>query len=254
MTLRKPKGIVYDLELPELKRTIQYRAFKVGEQKELLTCIAMKDEVALINKIVSIVEACTFGKVDMQTLPMYLVDQIFLSINTKSVGNKMPAQWQCGAVVTDEATEENPEPQERPCGAKMQLMLDMDKAYMSYPDDFQNTTIIDVDDFQKVKLRVPSFEDYKKIDTKANWMDVTSQFIFACIDCIIDGDEVKTPGVDFSFEEAEEWINELDGTTLAQITDFYQNMPKLVLDINVTCPVCGNKEETKLAGLEDFFT
>ena len=60
--IRNPKFIRYDLEIPELKKTISYRAMKVGEQKALLTAIEMKDPRSIINSVVDIIWHIVTGK------------------------------------------------------------------------------------------------------------------------------------------------------------------------------------------------
>lgn len=251
MALRKPKGLIYNLELVHSNKSVQpikFRPFNTGEQKDILTAIAMKDTEALINKTVEVVDSCTFNELEVPKLPMYLVDHLFLNINSKSTGTKQQASWTCGAHV---GTDEAGEPQI--CGGKLGIILDMDRAYIHYPEDFQDRITIDVDDEQKLILRLPTFEDFAKIDKSKPWMDITTQFIFACTEAIIDGEDVQTPGTDFNYEEAVEWIDELSPDVLAQIEKFYNNLPATVLDVHVTCPKCGKREEIRLAGLEDFF-
>lgn len=251
MSLRKPKGLTYNHDLVHADGTVQtvkYRAFNTGEQKDILTAIAMKDTEALLNKTLDVVEACTFNELKVRNLPMYLVDNMFLKINSKSTGTKQQASWTCGAHVDVEGEDEP-----HICGGKLGLILDMDRAYIHYPENFEHRVTIDVDDEQKITMRLPTFEDFSKIDTKKEWMDILTQFIFACTEAIIDGDDIKVPGADFNYDEAVEWIDGLDADVLTKIEAFYNSLPATVLDVNVTCPKCGKKEEIRLTGLEDFF-
>ena len=84
-------------------------------------------------------------------------------------------------------------------------------------------------------------------------MDEQARYIYASIESIVDGDDIRIPGQDFELEELTEWMDELDGQVLARITDFFKKIPQLGLDVKVTCPKCGRKEEFELKGLEDFF-
>ena len=241
--LRKVDGVRYDLEIPELGKTIHYRAFKVGEHKTLLQAMEFKDDKAIINTLVDLIQACTFGELDLTKTPMHILDLIFLRIYTKSIGHIAKALYECGGRLEDGSA----------CDHKMNVEVNLDLANLVYPDLYVSNKVIDLGGGMLLKLRVPSFETLKKLQLDANWMDLTEQFIYAGIECIVDGDDVKIPGVDFSEEELTTWINELDGSVMDHINQFFMNIPTLEQTVHVNCPKCGKAEQFQLKGLEDFF-
>lgn len=254
--IRNPKSIRHDLTIQELGKTISIRALKVGEQKALLTAMGLKDAKALINCIVDIVEACTFGEIDLSKTPMHIVDYIFLHVYIKSSGNMSPAEFTCGGTITETVTDDegNTTEETKPCGARHQINLNLDRTLIKYPDGYQPSKLIDLGDGMHVKMRVPSFESFKKLELdKDSITDITDQFIYSSIECIVDGDDVKTPGLDFTFDDMVEWINSLDSSIMDEINSFFQGTPKLSLEVPVTCPKCGRKEVFELTELEDFF-
>lgn len=255
MAIRTPKSIRYDLHIKELDKTISYRALKVGEQKTLLTTISMKDPKALVNCIIDIVAACTFNELDMSKLPMHLVDYIFLKVYIKSSGNMSQAEFQCPGMIEQvvEGDDSDGEVETVPCASTHRLNIDLNRADLRYAEDYEPTKVIDVGDDIVIKLRLPSFEAFRKIEADGDWMDMTDQFIFSGIECIQDGDDLRVPGVDFELDDLVDWINELDSNVLRQINDFFQTAPSLVLHVPVTCPNCGRKEDFELTHLEDFF-
>lgn len=240
----------YNLEIPELKKTIKYRPFLAGEHKILLTAIEFKDEDALVNALVDIVDACTFKALDMNKLPMHIVDFLFLKIYTKSVGAKSPAVYQCVNPVNkgDEET-----PNIEPCGARFNMSLDLEQGQLFYPDGYDAKKIVKVDDTVGIRLRVPSFEDYRKVDLSGSFVEITDQFIVSCIDSVYDADSIKRPGEDFTPEEMVKWLEGVESRVIEEIGDFFRDLPYLGLTVNVTCPECGKKESIELKGLEDFF-
>lgn len=257
--IRTPKEIRYDLPIEELGKTISYRALKVGEQKSLLTAIGMKDAKAMINSIVDIVSACTFNEQDLSKIPMHIVDYIFLNVYIKSAGGMTQAEFTCGGEVEEQVEVEKEdgtkeiEVQTVPCASRHLLNLDLNRAGIKYPENYQATKIIEVGDGIVVKLRLPSFEAFRKMDVDKEWMDIADQFIFSGIECIQDGDNLQVPNVDFSLEDLVEWLNNLDSGVMQQINDFFQQAPQLSLQVPVTCPKCGKKEDFELNSLEDFF-
>jgi len=252
MSLPVVKVSKYNLEIPELGRTIKYRPFLTGEHKILLTAIEFKDEIALINALVDIVDACTFKELDMTKLPMHLVDYIFLKIYTKSVGAKSPAVYQCVNLV-NKAPEGSDEEQIEPCNARFNLFLNLDDSEIFYPEGYDAKKTIMVDDEVGIKLRIPSFEDYRNVDFSGTFIDITDQFILACIEYVFDKDSIRRPGEDFTPQEMIKWLEGVESRVIEEIGDFFRDLPYLGLNVDITCPDCGKKEHIELKGLEDFF-
>lgn len=257
MSLRNPKQIRYTVHLDELDKDVSYRALKVGEQKSLLTIMQLNDPQAMVNSLIDIVNECTFKEHDISKFPMHIVDFLFLQIYIKSSGSMAKAEFTCAGVINqpilNEEGEETGETETVPCGSNHLLNIDLGRTVIKYPDDYASSSLIDIDADLKLKLRVPSFEVFKKMKGDADVLDVTDAFIFAGIECIIDGDTINVPGVDFTFEYFVEWMNELDSATMAAIQAFYEKIPHLFLSLAVTCPKCGRKEDFELDKLEDFF-
>jgi len=256
-SLRKVEGVYHDLTVPEMAQTVQIRAMKVREVKTLLTAIEMKDQNAIINAVLDITEAAVRSRVDIRSLPMHIIDYIFLKLYTKTSGEQTAGIFTCGGTVTvpaQDATEDKPSiaAHEEPCGSKVKVPIDLDSASLMVPPDYVSTAVIDVGDGQTIKLKVPSLDSYKKVRSTVD-IEIPSQFIFAAIECITDGDDVKTPTVDFSAAEFNEWLEDLDPEAVDRINSFFRNIPILGLDVEVTCPKCDKKETFGLRGLQDFF-
>lgn len=259
MALRVPASIRYSLEIPELNKTISYRALKVGEQKNLLTVLELKDPTAMINTIVDIVRGITFGELDLSKTPMYIVDYVFLKSFIKSSGARTQAEFTCGGMVEVEETVDDGDGEshvvktEAPCGSKHPLLLNLENAGIKYPEDYKSSQLIKIDDLMSIKLKMPDFESFKRLDLEKDVIAISDQYIFSGIEYILEGEEMRVPGVDFTLDEMVEWINELDSGVLEQIGEFFSNVPELSLKVDVTCPKCGKKEGFELQGLEDFF-
>ncbi|QBP06255.1 baseplate hub assembly chaperone [Stenotrophomonas phage YB07] len=249
--LRKPTGITFELELTELGKTVKYRPFKLKEQKKLLLASGLKDKAVMTNALLDIVEQCTFGELNVRKLPMHITDYLFTKIYIKSVGNMSQAQFECAGEVIEKDDEGHDH--KVPCGVKLNLNLDLERATLVYPDTYRPNETIELEDGMFVRLRVPTFEEQQKIDFSKSLTDVTDQFIVSLIEAIVDGEEMQIPGQDVTPDEVVEWLDELSASSIEKITGFLQNLPQLTMDVNVTCPKCGRKEEFKLTGLEDFF-
>lgn len=247
MSLPAVTPVIYDVTIQELNKKIKYRAFLVEEHKSLLTAIELKQESSLINTIHQIVKNCTFGEVDMDKLPVHVVDFLYLKIHAKSTGDTQLASYTCSNPILQE------DQTFKECQGAFTLKLDMDKAKIVYPPDYDTKKVVMVDDKVGIRLKVPSFEDFRTVKLDKSVLDITDSFIFACIESVFTPTEVNIPGKDFTADEMIAWMNKLDGLTLSKISEFFQELPYLGMDISVTCPLCGKKEDIQLRGLEDFF-
>lgn len=270
MALPTVKNLKHTINIAELKKDVKFRAMQIGEQKLLITAIEMGDENALVNAIIDIVSACTFGELSINKLPTHLVDFLYLKIFTKSSGEKSKASFTCNNPITVVKTEKvdsgevdadgkpvmvDEEYEETdPCGQVFNVNIPLDRAEIIYPEGFEGSNIIMVDSETGIKLKVPTLEDYKKINVETDKvLEVTDDFIFACIDSVFTPDSVQVPGNDFSAEEFKEWMNSLEGIVIEKMDKFFKNMPVLGLDLPVHCPKCKKEHSIRLRGLEDFF-
>lgn len=232
------------MTLPDTDTEISYRGFTVGEQKALLQAIELKDQQALVNTIVDVVDACTYNKLDLKNLPMHVIDYIFLQIYIKAVGANATAQFNCAGLMPDGITA---------CGNQMPMQINLEQAKVQYPEGYEAKKTIEAADGILINLRTPSFEHYTKIQKTSRWLDMTEAFIFAGIESVVDGNDVSIPGIDYTQEELTEWLDTLDGIVLDRMNQFFKRLPYLALRLEVTCPKCGGKEVFELTNLEAFF-
>jgi hypothetical protein len=64
-------------------------------------------------------------------------------------------------------------------------------------------------------------------------------------------DQVQTRK-DFTMEELEVFIGNLDSDNFAKLEKFVDTMPKLEMTLPMKCPKCGTEDKITLTGLDDF--
>lgn len=242
--LPKVETVKFNLPIEELGRDIKYRAFNNKEHKLILEAIEMHDEAALLNTMLDIVNACTFNAVDVAKLPTHLTDYIYLQIHLKSTGKTQMASYTCGNVIDGER-----------CKGAFQLRLPLEDAKIIYPETYTKDRIVWVDEKKGIgiKMKSPSFDELKKVDLSKDVLNITDHFIMTCIESVFTKTTNLVPGKDFTVEECIEWFDELDGSTLRAVANFFKQMPYVGLKLPVTCPICKRKEELELKGIQDFF-
>ncbi len=86
MALPKLTTPTYELEIPSTDEKVKYRPFVVKEEKILMMALETKNESDIVQAVKDIVSSCTFNKVNLEAMPMFDVEYVFLNIRAKSVG------------------------------------------------------------------------------------------------------------------------------------------------------------------------
>ena len=95
MALPKIETPTYSLELPSTGEKIKFRPFLVKEQKVLMMAQEAKSDEQIANAIGNLVRSCTFEKVDVETVPMFDIEYLFLQIRAKSAGETSTLKVTC---------------------------------------------------------------------------------------------------------------------------------------------------------------
>ena len=86
MTLPIVETQTYELTLPSADIKVKYRPFLVKEEKILLQAMESDKQNEIVSALKSIVNACTFGSLNVDELPTFDLEYIFLNVRAKSVG------------------------------------------------------------------------------------------------------------------------------------------------------------------------
>ena len=230
----------------------------VKEYKAFLQAQELGDDSGFINTIRLIIDECLLNKVDIDSLPMYAIDYIFLRIRAKSVGEMIEADYQCNHII-DKLTEHDEDGvahshEMLPCGCNFHVIFNLEDAFVKFPPDFNQKCIIQVSDDVGIRLKAPTFDKFRSVGIEGKGtLDITDEYIFACVESVFDGDKILLPGVDFTFEELREFIENFPAEKIEEITEFFKNQPQVTMILELTCPQCHNKSVIELNGLKDFF-
>ena len=85
----------YELTLPSKDVKIKYRPFLVKEEKVLLQALEANEPKELVSALKQICHACTFGAINIDELPTFDVEYLFLQIRAKSVGEIAKVKLLC---------------------------------------------------------------------------------------------------------------------------------------------------------------
>ena len=84
----------YTLILPSTGKELKYRPFLVKEEKILLIAMESEDDKHIANAIKNIVNNCVFTELDVNNMPMFDLEYIFLQLRGKSKGEKIDLKYE----------------------------------------------------------------------------------------------------------------------------------------------------------------
>ena len=236
MALPKLNTPTYELEVPSTDEKIKYRPFLVKEEKILLMAMESKDNAQIINAVKDIVSSCTFGKLNVATMPMFDMEYIFLNIRAKSVGEVSKLKILC--------------PDDKKTYASVEL--DLTKVEVQVGDDHSNK--IELTDDMGIIMTYPTIDSFLEsgIETvnASNMLDVVGS-------CVLQIYEEKGEKVyhakDQTKKELTEFIESMNSGQFKKLQSFFDTMPKLTHTIQVKNPKTKKTSDVKLTGLNDFF-
>ena len=230
---------VYETVLPSTEKVIKYRPFLVKEEKILLTALEADDTKALSGAVRQIVNNCVQGELDVDKLPTFDIEYLFLRLRAKSVGEKVTIglkPWGC------------PKNEGKLCENTTEVEINLEEVKVD--KNKASSPKIMLDDKIGIKMRYPDINTINLTGTtsEAAGMDV----IRDCIDMIYTEEETHERG-SFTDEELDEFIDSLNSQQFKLMREFFDNMPVLKHTVKYKCETCKEEKETTLQGLNSFF-
>ena len=237
MTLPSIETPRYELTLPSTDKVVQYRPFLVKEEKILLVAMESNDNKEILNAIREILTACTYDSIDVNTLPIFDIEYIFLQIRSKSVGEVSKVKLLC--------------PDDNETYADVEI--DLTKVNVQVDDAHTNNVVIDENRKLGIVFNYPTLE-MTKAGFNVTDTDIDSLFDIMAnsINHIYEGDKIY-PSKDSTKEEMKKFLEGLPQTAFNKIKTFFETMPQLRHSVEVENPKTKVKSTIVLQGIRDFF-
>jgi uncharacterized protein YrzB (UPF0473 family) len=227
----------FELTLPSSDVKVKYRPFLVKEEKILLQAMESQEQKQIVQALKDIVNVCTYGQLNVEELPTFDLEYVFLQIRSKSVGEIAKLKVLCPDTKKDYA----------------EVEVDLSTVDVQVDDEHNNKIMVDEDKKIGVLMKYPTLatvdptKDYSKQNTKALF-NIIGEGIYQ----IFEGDKVHM-AKDYTREELDKFVESLDSKSFKKIQRFYETMPKLMHEIEVENPKTKVKSKITLSGLSDFF-
>jgi hypothetical protein len=238
MPLPKVDVPVFETTLISNGKKVKFRPFLVKEQKLLLMALESKESDDVINTVKQILHNCIITEIDVDDLPIFDIEHLFLQLRARSVGENVELKYKCNAILEDE----------KRCNGIVEIDVNiLDIVPTKSPDHSEK---IELTKTMGLVMKYPSFNNLD-ISSK-NQVDQTIDMIINCINFIYDEDQIYY-AKDSTKEELVEFIENLTQDDLEKIQHFFKTMPYLKKDLDFNCPKCGYKEKIVVEGIENFF-
>ena len=236
MALPKLTTPTYELEIPSTDEKIKYRPFLVKEEKILMMALETKNESDIVQAVKDIVSSCTFNKVNLDAMPMFDVEYVFLNIRAKSVGEVSSFNVLC--------------PDDGKTYAKCEVNLTDVKVQVE--DDHTNK--IELGNGMGMIMQYPTINSFAETGIKTITAENMLEVISSCILQIYEeeGKKVYDPK-DQTKKELTEFIEQLNTNQFKDVQKFFNTMPRLKHVVKVKNPKTKKESEITLTGLNDFF-
>ena len=239
MSLPKLNVPVYETVLPSTEKVIKYRPFLVKEEKVLLTAMEDGKNDTIMNAVKEVLKNCIQSPLDLDKLPTFDLEFLFLRLRAKSVGEEVTIglkPWGC------------PQNDGELCAKSTEVKINLEE--VKVVKDKEHNSKIMLDDNVGIKLRYP---DISKMDLEIkNDLDTGMKMIRESVDMIFTSEETYERDT-ISETELNDFIDSLNTEQFAKIRDFSETMPKLSHTAKYVCSTCGEEKETTITGLNSFF-
>lgn len=240
MELPKIDLPIYELKLPSDGRTVRVRPFLVKEEKLLLIAVESKDQSTIIQTTKQIINNCLIDNdVNVEKLPFFDVDYLFIALRAKSVGETVSVNFICN-MYTDGAK----------CGTMFPVDIDISKCEVIKKDGISN--VVKITDKVALKMRYPGYEVMKRFNESEDSFTKKIKIMAASIDQIVEGDRVMSYK-DFSREQLEQYIETFTEEQYKKLEEYVDNFPSFVILAEGTCPKCKFEHKLRYSDFTSFF-
>jgi len=243
MTLPRIAVPKYKLIIPSSGKEVNYRPFLVKEEKILLIAMESDDEIQMTSAIQNIIENCVYDDLEVQSMPMFDIEYIFLQLRAKSKGEVVDLSFECGK-----------------CKKPINVQVDISKIETTKTEG--HDIKIPLSDDVGVIMKYPSIEIQSIINKESTDVENVFSTIIFCIDSIWDKESVYA-SKDHTKEELDNFLESLPDDSFTKIQKFFDTVPVLKHELELKCTskngkgkkatICGWKETKTLEGLGSFF-
>ena len=235
---------IYNVKLLSTGKSLRFRPFTVKEEKLFLMANEGEDLTTVVDTIKQILNNCLLDEFDIDSLPLFDIEHLFLNIRARSIGEVVNLKYKCNNDVLDEETKE-----EKKCNNVVQIDLNVLDIHPEKQEGHTNK--IQITEKLGIVMKYPNFETLKKFKDVSE-ADSIIKMTVSCIEYVYDADKIYY-AKDTTEEELVEFVESMQSKDLERIKNFFDTMPKIRKDVDFKCNKCGHEEKIEVEGTQNFF-
>ena len=234
---------IYNIKLISTGQDIRIRPFLVKEQKLFLMASETEDSKETINTIRQVLKNCILDEVDVDNLPTFDLEYLFMNLRARSVEEVVNLKYKCNNNIKNDKDEEIV------CNGSVEFDVNLleviPTTHAEHTNKFQLTEKIGI------CLKYPTFEMIQKYEGMDE-NDIMVNILVDCIEYLFDSEQIYY-SKDSTRKELEEFVESMQQKDLEKIKVFFDTMPEIKKDVHFKCPKCGYEEDMVIRGLQNFF-
>ena len=223
----------YNLTLPDSKKKIKYRPFRVKEEKVMMIAAESGDINTIYQAVHDIVLTCTNGKLNIFQESSIDSEYALIKLRASSVGETMKPNLLCAH-----------------CNHACPVKIKADDLIIDSEGSKENK--IKVDKKMIIELKYPSFAEEIKNSGIKDQIDLVFDSVCCAIDKIYYEDEVFD-AKEYKQDEIQEFVDALDASVFSEIIEFINTKPRVKIPVKFMCPKCEKENDMKVEGMDGFF-
>jgi hypothetical protein len=234
---------VYTIKLLSSGKTLQYRPFTVKEEKLFLMANESEEMDTIVDTIKQVINNCVIDECDVDALPMFDIEHLFLNIRARSIGENVNLRYNCNNMVSKEGEED------KQCNNI--VSIDLNILEVQPEKEEGHTNKIEITESLGLVMSYPSINILKQFNME-NQGDSIMDMTINCIDYIYDKDSIYY-AKDTPKQELVDFLESMQSKDLEKIRNFFDTMPKMKKTIHFKCNKCEHEEDIELEGIQNFF-
>jgi hypothetical protein len=243
MGLPKIDVPIYEMTLISTDKTIKFRPFLVKEQKLLMMALESNEIKDYLNTVKQIAKNCVLTDLNIDDLPIFDLESIFLNLRARSINEVVNLQYKCNNIVKEESGED------KICGSLEKFEVNLLDIKPIVNDKYDKKIMFS--EKMGMIMKYPTFEIISNIKSTTE-EEIVLELLSKCIDYVFDEDSIYY-AKDYTEKELQEFIENLQQKDLEKIQLFFDTSPKIKHSLNFNCKKCGYKEDIGIEGLQNFF-
>lgn len=198
----------------------------------------------VIDSIKQVVKNCLLDEVDVDALPVFDLEFLFLNLRARSVSEVVKVKYKCNNIVGQKEDGDD-----KRCDNIVDIEVNVLEINPEFGEGHSNK--IELTDKLGIQFKYPTFEMIESMAGKEE-NEVIFDLIIKCIDYIYDDEKIYY-SKDVTEDEIIDFIDSLTQEHLENIKEFFDTMPKVKKSVSFDCSKCGHHEDIDIEGVQNFF-